>query len=173
MGHGSCCHPVSKYSKWLPKIAFGLVLAGYGVNHLRNLDGFRGMAAQAYPALPALGMISSYLALLVPAFMIVGGVLFALGQMKWLSKLCIYASLSGIMGWAGLSVMLGDVSSGATMMPLIQNAAVLLILYYAIKKLTCCKPCGSGCGNSSCGCGANCTCPPGQCNCGNGSCNCK
>lgn len=170
MGHGSSTSSATHYAKWLPKIAFGLVLAGYGVNHLRNLEGFRAMAAGAYPSVPALGQIAGILAILVPALMIIGGVLFAFGQLRWLSKICILASLSGIIGWAGLAVLLGDANSGGAMMPMIQNASVLLILYYVIKKMCCCRPmgCGSGCGS-----GANCTCPPGQCNCGNGSCNCK
>jgi 7-keto-8-aminopelargonate synthetase-like enzyme len=40
--------------------------------------------------------------------MIVGGALFAVKQMCCISKTCILASLSGIIGWCSLAVMFGD-----------------------------------------------------------------
>ena len=125
-----------------------MVLAGYGVSHYRNLSGFVGMAKGVFPTVAVLGTISSLLAYIVPALMIVGGVLFALKQLCCISKTCILASLSGIIGWAGLAVMVGDGNAAGAMMPMIQNAAVLLILYYMVKKASC-SPCSS---TATCSC---------------------
>lgn len=165
---GSCGCPVqpcpSRYATCLPRLAFGLVLIGYGVNHYRNLADFVTMSKNAYPTVPAIGAIAGVLAYIVPALMIVGGLLFAIKQFKCIAKICILAALSGIIGWAGLAVLLGDGSAGGTFMPFIQNASVLLILYYIVKKMSCC--------GSKCGSGAVCPCGPG-CSCGKGAaCNC-
>jgi hypothetical protein len=70
--------------------------------------------------------------------MIVGGALFAVKQMCCISKTCILASLSGIIGWCSLAVMFGDANAGGTFMPYIQNAALLIVLYWVIKKMSCC-----------------------------------
>lgn len=128
----------SVYVGWLPRIAFGLVLAGYGVNHYRGLDGFVDMAKGAYPTVPILASIAGLLAYIVPLLMIVGGVLFAVRKLGCIGKTCIVASLSGILGWAGLAVMVGDGDIAGRMGLAIQNAAMLFILYYIIKKTTCC-----------------------------------
>jgi hypothetical protein len=122
----------------LPRVAFGLVLAGYGVNHYKNIGSFVEFSSSV-----------------VPALMIVGGVLFAVKQFKCLAKMCIVASLSGILGWAGLAVLLGDGSAGNILMPFIQNAAVLFVLYYIVKKMSCCNKGGCPCGK-----GAACACAP-------------
>ena len=140
-GNGKCPCTVAPY---LPRIAFGLVLAGYGVSHYRNLSGFVGMAKGVFPTVAILGTVASLLAYIVPALMIVGGVLFALKQLCCISKTCILASLSGIIGWAGLAVMVGDGNAAGAMMPMIQNASVLLILYYMVKKASCCKSACAG-----------------------------
>gem|GEM_PF-2015023 len=143
---GSCKSCPSAYALWIPRIGFGLVIAGYGVNHLRHLSDFSAMAASAY-TMPALAGIISVLAYIVPFLMIVGGVLFACAKMCSWSKACILASLGGIMAWAGLAVLVGDGSAGPAMMPMIQNAALLLVAYHVIKKMW---KCGMG---ASCGCG--------------------
>ncbi len=132
-----------KYAPWIPRIAFGLVLVGYGVNHYRSLGGFVAMAKGVFPLMPSLGMIAGVLAYIVPALMIIGGALFAIRQLCCLSKTCILASLGGIIGWAGLAVLVGDGNAAGAMMPMIQNAAVLLILYYMIKKSSCSMSSGS------------------------------
>ncbi len=138
------------YAAWLPRIAFGLVLVGYGVSHYRNLSGFIGMASGVFPSAMMVGTLASALAYVVPALMIVGGVLFACKKYCCISKVCILASLSGIIGWAGLAVLVGDGNAAGAMMPMIQNAAILLILYYMVKKASCCK--GGSCPPASPSC---------------------
>ncbi len=134
-----------KYSCWIPRIGFGLVLVGYGVNHYRTLDGFVGMAKGVFPTVAVLAKIAGVLAYIVPALMIIGGLLFAIRQLCCVSKMCILASLGGIIGWAGLAVLVGDANAAGAMMPMIQNASILLILYFAMKKksTSCCTTQGA------------------------------
>lgn len=135
-GNGKCpCN----YVHWFPRIAFGLVLASYGVNHYRHMNDFAAMSKSAFPAVPVLAGLVGILAYIVPALMIVGGVLFAVRQFGCVAKTCILLSLCGIIGWAALAVMTGDGASGGSYMPAIQNAVVLLVWYYVIKKSSCCS----------------------------------
>lgn len=117
-----------------------MALAGFGVNHYRNIGMFVDNAKSVF-SVSAVATVAGLLAYIVPALMIVGGILFAVKQQPCISKMCILASLGGIIGWAGLAVLLGDGSTGMAMMPMIQNASILLITYVMIKKMGCC---GSG-----------------------------
>lgn len=127
---------------WFPRVAFGLIMVAFGVNHYKDVSGFSDMSSGALSAVPPLAMAAGILAYIVPALMIIGGALFAVKQLGCVSKLCILASLSGIIGWASLAVLIGDGAAGGSFMPAIQNASVLLILYWVIKKMSCC---GSSC----------------------------
>lgn len=127
------------YASWLPRIAFGLILVGYGVNHYKNIAGFVQMSQGALAPVPALGSLAGMLAYIVPALMIIGGALFAIKQLGCVSKTCILAALSGIIGWASLGVLIGDANAGSAFMPMIQNAALLIVLYWVVKKMSCCR----------------------------------
>jgi uncharacterized membrane protein YphA (DoxX/SURF4 family) len=126
-----------KYAPWLPRIAFGLILLSYGVNHYRNFEGFSGMAKGVFQ-IPEISSIAGLLAYIVPALMIIGGALFAIKQLCCISKICILASLSGIIAWASVAVMLGDGNTGGDAMPMIQNAVILILFYVLIQKMSCC-----------------------------------
>ncbi len=158
---GPCNCPIqpcpTRAITWLPRIAFGLVLAGYGVNHYRFLDSFIPFVQSPFQAMPAVASLMGWLAYVLPLLMIVGGVLFAVKQLHCLAKSCVLASLAGIIAWGGVGVLLGDANAGPAMMPAIQNAAMLLILYYVVKKMCCW---GSSCGTGLCACGkgGSCTC---------------
>lgn len=151
-----------KVAPWLPRVAFGLILVSYGVNHYRHLGDFVNMSKSIFPTVPMLGGVAALLAYVIPALMIVGGLSFATKQLCCIGKTCVLASLSGIIGWASLGVLFGDGAMGGSMMPMIQNAGLLIILYSVVKKMGCCK------GASACMKG--CACPPGTCKCGTGSC---
>ncbi|MDD5055246.1 MAG: hypothetical protein PHZ00_03170 [Candidatus Peribacteraceae bacterium] len=130
----------SRLAVWFPRIAFGLVLVGYGVNHYRNLSGFTDFAKLPFVAIPLIAAVVAALAYVVPLLMIVGGVLFAIKQLCPVSKFCILAALSGIIGWAGLAILLStDPNSIGNLGLAIQNAAVLMILYFVIRKMTKCS----------------------------------
>lgn len=155
-----------KFAPWLPRVAFGLVLVSFGVNHYRHLSDFVGMSKSAFPTMPMLAGLAGVLGYIVPALMIVGGALFAVKQLCCVAKTCVLASLSGIIGWASLAVLVGDGNMGGAMMPLIQNAAIMLLLFFAVKKMGCCTK--GACGMKAC------SCPPGACKCTPGnSCGCK
>ncbi len=161
----SCCScPVqpcpSRYAPWLLRIGFGVALAAFGINHYRFLTDFVSMSKGVFPTVPALGMVAGYLAYVFPLFEIVGGVLFAVGQLKCIAKICIAASFGGILGWAGLAMALGDGTIAQSVGPAIQGACVMLIAYSVIKKMSCCA--GGSCGTGgACGCGKG-----GACMCG-------
>lgn len=149
MSCSTSCSPKCpcKFAPWFPRAAFGLILVAYGVNHYRHFTDFltnskgpfinslEGVTPVTYSLL---GSVAGILAYIVPALMIVGGLLFAVKQMSCISKVCILASLSGIIGWASIAVLLGGNSAGMDMMPAIQNAALLLVVYWVIKKMSCC-----------------------------------
>lgn len=140
----SCCSSTTcphNYAPWFPRIGFGLVLAGFGVNHYRALDGFVSMTSNVFTN-SILASIAGVLAYIVPALMIVGGVLFAVKKFGCWSKFCILASLGGILGWGGLAIMFGTPEIAGGVGPYIQNAALLIVVYHIIKKMSCC---GSGC----------------------------
>lgn len=131
---------------WFPRIAFGVTLLGYGVNHYRHIGDLTAMSKSAYQSVPALGQLAGVLAYIFPALLILGGILFATKQLCWLSKILVLAALGGIIGWGGLAVLVGDSQMAGAMMPAIQNGCVFLITYYVIKKLGCC------CHGGSCNC---------------------
>ncbi|HRH93130.1 MAG TPA: hypothetical protein PKV72_01215 [Candidatus Peribacteria bacterium] len=161
----SCCNcPVqpcpSRYAPWLVRIGFGVALAAFGVNHYRYLTEFVGMTKGVFPTVPAVGMVFGYLAYVFPLVEIVGGVLFAVGQLKCIAKICVLASFGGILGWAGLALALGDMSIGQTVGPAMQMACIMLITYTVIKKMSCCgMGCGAGAAACGCGKGGACACP--------------
>ncbi len=141
----SCCssssHPLGRFAPWFPRIALGTLLVSIGVNHYRHLQGFVEIAKVVLSPVPLLGNVMGFFAYFVPAAMIVGGALFAVKQLPWLSKLCILGSLSGIIVWASLAILVGDTATTGSMMPAIQNAAVLIILYYVVRRMSCCGSC--------------------------------
>lgn len=155
----SCCSckcPVqpcpSRYAPWLLRIGFGVALAAFGVNHYRFLTEFVAMSKGVYPTVPAVAMLAGWLAYIFPLFEIVGGVLFAVGQLKCIAKICIMLSFGGILGWAGLALALGDATIGQNVGPAIQGACVMLVAYSVIKKMSCCgsMACGTA-GGACCG----------------------
>lgn len=139
----------SRLAVWLPRVAFGLVLIGFGVNHYLNLDSFIANAQSPFVAVPAIAAVATALAYVVPALMIIGGIFFAVRRLCPLSELCILASLSGIIGWASLGIMLtSDTNVMSGLGVAIQNASVLLILYFVTRKMTRCSPGGFSCCSS-------------------------
>ena len=141
------CTPKCCPSTCFLRLAFGLVLVGYGVNHYRNLAAFVGYAKSPF-LIPAVATVAGLLAYVVPALMIVGGVLFAIKQQKCIAKCCIITSLAGILGWAGLAILLNpDMAAMKSMGEAINNAGLLLVVFFVVKKLTCCA---SSCAPAEC-----------------------
>ena len=143
----------SAKAPWLLRIGFGLALAGLGVNHYRDIANFVAGAQGAFPTVPSVGTIAMYLAYVVPALEIAGGVLFAVGQLKCVAKICICAALGGILGWAGLAIMI-DTPDMNMMGMVIHNTLMFIVGYHIIKKMSCC---GSMCSTKG-ACGSGCMC---------------
>ncbi len=150
----SCCSTSSvprmcpsRYAVWFPRIAFGMVLLGYGVNHFRTLSNFVQYAQEPFVAFPALAGVVAAFAYVVPALMIAGGILFAMKLFCPISKVCILVALSGIISWAGLGILVNTDQRIVGMLGgSIQSASVLLILFFVIKKMS---KCSGGCASSS------------------------
>jgi hypothetical protein len=85
------------------------------------------------------------LAYVVAVLQVVGGVLFATRLFCPVSKICIMTVFGGILGWAGLVVMLGDSSAGMQAGQAIQGATIWLLGYAGIKKMECCSMGASAC----------------------------
>lgn len=157
--------PVGCVSPWLARIGFGVALAGFGVYHYRFFSGESGfytMATGPLSTVPVLAMIAGGLAYVVPALEIVGGLLFAVKQLCTISKFCILASLGGILGWAGLTMMVGTAEGIVGAGQAINGTLLFLLGYLAVKKMKCCcswcSPGGCGCGSASCNSGSGCNC---------------
>jgi uncharacterized membrane protein YphA (DoxX/SURF4 family) len=147
-----CC------SVWLPRIGFGVMMIGFGVSHFRDLPGFIGMTQSPFTSIPALAMIAGVLAYVIPVLEIVGGILFATKQLSHVAKFCLLATFGGIMGWAGVGMMVADPSMGMMLGTAFQGASIGLIVYWVIKKMSCCgaKSCGGSCSVGTCpACGQN------------------
>lgn len=137
-------HCPCKVAPWFPRVAFGLVLVAYGVNHYMNLTEFITFVKSPFPiegSLAAFGTVSGLAAYVVPALQIVGGALFAVKQYGCISKTCILAALSGILVWASFGIIVGGTAAGSNMIPVIQFTVIMLMAYYMVKKHSSC--CGS------------------------------
>ncbi len=130
-GHHSCSH----IAPWFPRIGFGIFLFAYGVRHYMDLAGFRAMASQPFESISALAMVAGLLAIVFPALQILGGILVATRQLCSIAKICVLGALGGIVGWAGLAILVGaDMQMYGG---LAQNAIILLLLYSLVKKFDC------------------------------------
>ncbi len=153
------CSSLSCVSPWLPRVGLGLALVGFGVAHYRFFGGdtgFHAMAMQPLQNVSLLAMLAGLLAYIVPALQIVGGALFATKQLCYISKFCILAALGGILGWAGLAMIVGGPEAAGGAGQAINGAIIFLLGYSLVKKMECCSstcsPGGSACGsNSNCG----------------------
>lgn len=126
------------------RVSFGLSLLFLGIAHYMRLQGLVSMM-DGLGALTVVGQIWAYI---LPALMIVGGALFAIGMYievaAWAGGLALGSIAAGMM----LQPVLSGVGI-ADMMPATINAFIWLIVYvFAVKSACCCK-----CGNAEGGCG--------------------
>lgn len=146
----SCCScPIqpcpSRHATWLPRIGFGVMMIGFGLNHYFAMGGDAGFVAMTkgpLMSMPALAGLVGLLAYVLPALEIIGGAAFALGSLKGMSclaKVCLLATFGGIMGWAGLGMAMASDQQTAMMMgQAFQGALMALVGYWVIKKMSCC-----------------------------------
>ncbi|PIR53768.1 hypothetical protein COU75_04285 [Candidatus Peregrinibacteria bacterium CG10_big_fil_rev_8_21_14_0_10_42_8] len=121
------------------RISFGLSLLLVGIAHYMSLEMFAEMTSDGLGALSILGTVWAYI---LPALMIVGGALFAVGMYyevaSWASGLAL--------GSIPVGMLLKPVLSGVALpdvMPMAINAFIWILVYVWVVKL--CTCCGSTC----------------------------
>lgn len=107
------------------RLSFGLSLLLVGVSHYMTLDMFVSMTADGLGPLAFLGQIWAYV---LPALMIVGGALLAIGMFEGLGAWAAGIALGSIPVGVLLKPVLGGVSLG-DVMPLAVNAFLWLLVY--------------------------------------------
>jgi len=126
------------------RIALGLSLLFVGLVHYMTFESFSGMVSEDLAALSFLGTLWAYV---LPALMIVGGALLALGMFTeialWASSLALGSIPAGML----LKSVVSGLPLSETMQPAI-NALIWLIALIIITKVNgCC--CSGGCGTAS------------------------
>lgn len=151
-----CCPTSSKcVSKGLLRIAFGATIALYGLSHYLDFTGFSGLTTMGYTGV--LFSLAGIWAYVLPALMIVGGVLLVVPYRKDVAAWCIGVALASIAIGMTLKTVLGTLSL-ADVGEMVNNALLwLLIFVFAVKGGCCgshakdgsmghvCAPGGGGC----------------------------
>lgn len=143
----SCCSLGSPKcaAKLSLRVSFGVALLLVGVSHYMTLDMFMAMASDGLGPLEFVGTIWSYI---LPALMIVGGALFAIGMYYEVAAWAAGVALGSI----PVGMLLKPVLSGVAlpdMMPAAINAFVWLLVYYFVVKS--CSCCGGNCSSGASG----------------------
>ena len=116
------------------RIGFGGSLLLVGLVHYQTIEGFVGMTSEGLGPLEALGTIWAYI---LPALMIVGGALLALGRYANVGAICAGIALASI----PIGMLLKSAISGVPLpdvMPMANNALIWLIVYTFVVKMSCC-----------------------------------
>ncbi|MFH0770505.1 MAG: hypothetical protein V1926_03960 [Candidatus Peregrinibacteria bacterium] len=132
----------------LLRISFGVSLLFMGLTHYMNLAGFVAMARDGMGALEFVGVIWAYI---LPALMILGGALVAVGLFPEIGVAASAVALGSIpVGMLARPVLTGV--SVTDVMPAAINAFIwLIVLFLVVKTMGCC--CGGYCseeGGSCC-----------------------
>ena len=133
--------------KLIVRVSFGLSLLLVGISHYMTFDMFTGMVTDGLGALTILGTLWAYV---LPALMIVGGALFAIGMFTEVAAWSAGIALGSIPVGMLLKPVLGAVPL-PDMMPAAINALVWLLVYIFVVKFSCCCGCG-GAQGGQCGC---------------------
>ena len=134
----SCCSSDPKCAaKLVLRLSFGLSLLLVGIAHYMTMEMFMGMTADGLGPLAFLGTIWAYV---LPALMIVGGALTAVGMYSGIASWCAGVALGSI----PVGMLLKPVLSGVALpdvMPAAINAFIWIIMYVLVVKMTSC--CGA------------------------------
>lgn len=121
------------------RLSFGLSLLLVGIAHYMSLEMFSGMVSDGLGALTLVGTIWAYI---LPALMIVGGALFAVGMYYEVASWTTGLALGSI----PVGMLLKPVLSGIPLpdvMPMAINAFIWILVYVMVVKT--CTCCGSSC----------------------------
>lgn len=138
-----CCNPLSPKGAAgiCLRAAFGVSLVMMGIIHYTTIKGYALMSSEGLGPLEMLGTAAAYI---LPALMIIGGALIAIGKFMpigaWVAGVALAVIAPGLLL---KSVMTGV--SPVDLMPMVINTFVWILLYYFAVKSACC------CGSGSCG----------------------
>lgn len=139
----SCCSPKDPKcaAKLALRLSFGLSLLLVGIAHYMTFEMFSMMTSDGLGPLEILGTIWAFV---LPALMIVGGALFAVGMYYEIASWAAGLALGSI----PVGMLLKPVLSGVAlpdMMPAAINAFIwLLVYFFVVKSSSCCGSCGTG-----------------------------
>jgi len=128
----------------ISRLSFGVSLLCVGLVHYMTFTSFRAMVTEdlGYAPIALLGTIWAYL---LPALMIVGGVLFVLGMFTeiavWTSGLAIGSIPAGML----LKSVLSGMPLSSTMPSAINAFTWLIVLIFVVKLQSCCCDNGAKC----------------------------
>jgi len=128
----------------LLRLGFGISLLLVGLIHYMTFEPFKGMTAEGLGALEPLGTLWAFI---LPALMIVGGALLAIGKYKDIGAWCAGIALGSI----PVGMLLKPVLSGVALpdvMPAAINAFIWLIVYALVVQCCCCEGDTSDAGSS-------------------------
>lgn len=134
----SCCPKTAKGAAALClRVGFGASLLLVGLAHYMTMNAFKGMVTEGLGPLEPLGALW---ALVLPALMIVGGALLAVGMYAEVGAWAAGVALASIPVGMLLKPVLGGVPL-PDVMPAAINAFIWLIVYVLVIKLSCCGSC--------------------------------
>lgn len=136
-----CPSSPKSIAKLLVRIAFGVSLALIGLNHYMTLDAFTGMVAGGLGPLSGLGTLWAYI---LPALMIVGGVLivakYRIDIGVWAAGIALASIVIGLL----LKPVVGGVDI-TEVMPWVHNTFIWILAYFFVaKSCLCCGSCKEG-----------------------------
>ncbi len=138
----SCCSLKSPKcsAKLLLRVSFGVSLLLVGITHYMTLTMFVGMVSDGLGPLSMLGTVWAYV---LPALMIVGGALFAVGMYYEIATWTAGLALCSI----PVGMLLKPVLSGVGLpdvMPAAVNAWLwIIIFFFVVKSVSCCGSCST------------------------------
>ena len=135
------CNPqdAKSVAGFLLRVSFGLSLLFVGIAHYMTLEGFAAMTSDGLGPLTAVGGLWAYI---LPALMIVGGALLAIGMYHHIAAWCAGLALASIPAGMLIKPLLSGVAL-PDVMPAAINAYIWLIVFVLVIKM-CCGCCGGG-----------------------------
>jgi hypothetical protein len=122
-------------SKLLLRVAFGGAIALVGLSHYIELTEFSSMVSAGLGPFTPLGNLWAYI---LPALMIIGGVLMVMDKRHDIAAWCAGGALASIAVGMLIKPVLGDATLG-DVMPAVNNAFIWLIVYVLTVKWSMCN----------------------------------
>jgi len=134
----TCCPKTAKGAAAIcVRVSFGLSLLFVGLSHFMTMGAFKGMVVEGLGPLEPLGLLWAFI---LPALMIVGGALLAIGMYTEVASWAAGVAIGSIPVGMLIKPILGGVPL-PNVMPAAINAFVWIIVYVLVIKMSCCGSC--------------------------------